>query len=219
VPCDAPLRQGSYRVLAATANNFAREVAMDELASAAGADPLQFRLRHLHNPRLRAVLEEAARCFRWQDRVGQKQPDTGVGLACGTEKGSYVAACVQVGIDRPKKQIRVQHVCQVFECGKILNPDNLRSQVEACVIMALGPALREEMCFEQGKMQNARFSSYQVPRVNDVPDMDIHLLDRPDLASAGGGETPLIAVAPAIANAVFHATSQRLRQMPIRLAV
>ena len=210
---DTPLRQGSYRVLAATANNFARESFMDELAAAAGADPLDFRLAHLENPRLRAVLETAAARFNWKERAARKTPQTGVGLACGTEKGSYVAACVEIGIDQGK--ISVRHVCEVFECGAILNPDNLLSQVQGAIIMGLGPALREEMRFENGEMLNASFRKYQVPRFDDVPEMDIHLINRPDLASAGAGETPIIVIAPAIANAVFHATGVPVRTMPI----
>jgi isoquinoline 1-oxidoreductase len=218
VRCDAPLRQGSYRALAATANNFARECFMDELAAAAGADPLEFRLKHLEEPRLRAVLEEAARRFGWPEKVRAKEPDIGVGLACGTEKGSVVAACVEIAVDRAAKRIVVRRVCEVFECGPILNPDNLLAQVEGCIIMGLGPALSEEMRFVGGKMRSAGFSDYRVPRFGDVPELDIHLLNRPDLASAGGGETPIIAVAPAIANAVFHATGRRVREMPIRPA-
>jgi isoquinoline 1-oxidoreductase len=214
----SPLRQGSYRALAATANNFARECMMDELAAAAGADPLAFRLAHIDNDRLRAVLETAAKRFGWEDRRKNKDPDTGVGLACGTEKGSYVAACVEIGIDRKQGRIDVRRVCEVFECGVILNPANLLSQVHGCLIMGLGPALSEEMQFENGKMLTAAFSKYLVPRFKDVPQLDIHLLNRPDLASAGGGETPIIAIAPAIANAVFHATGTRVRSMPIRVA-
>jgi len=217
VASNAPLRQGSYRTLAATANNFAREVFMDELAAAADADPLDFRLTHLDNPRLRAVLEEAARRFNWRERVKDKQPNIGVGLACGTEKGSYVAACAEIVIDPAQNKIIVRHVTEVFECGAVVNPDNLLAQVQGCIIMGLGPALREEMQFVEGKMRNAAFSRYLVPRFADVPELDIHLLNRPDLPSAGGGETPIIAIAPAIANAVYHATGERLRQMPIRL--
>jgi isoquinoline 1-oxidoreductase len=214
VSSSAPLRQGSYRALAATANNFARESFMDELAAATGQDPLDFRLAHLEHPRLRAVLEEAAKRFNWRKRVKQKQPDAGVGLACGTEKGSYVAACVEIAVDRAQDKINVRHVTEVFECGAVVNPDNLTAQVQGCIIMGLGPALREEMRFAEGQMRNAVFSRYLVPRLADVPELDIHLLNRPDLESAGGGETPVIAIAPAIANALFHATGQRVRQMP-----
>jgi isoquinoline 1-oxidoreductase len=217
VNSSAVLRHSSYRGLAATANNFAREAFMDELAAAAGADPLEFRLAHLEPGRLRNVLEEAAKQFNWRERVKRKDPNVGVGLACGTEKGSYVAACVEVAVDRAAKKIIPRHVCQAFECGAIINPGNLRAQVEGAILMGLGPALREEMRFENGVMRNAAFSEYRVPRLNDVPELDIHLVNRPDLASAGAGETPIICIAPAIANAVFHATGERLREMPLRL--
>src|SRR5690606_14144743 len=105
----------------------------------------------------------------------------GVGLACGTEKGSYVAACAEVEVE--DGAIRVLHVCQVFECGAIQNPDNLRAQVEGCLIMGLGGALYEEIVFENGRISNPRISAYRVPRMRDVPELEIHLLNRPDLPS------------------------------------
>jgi isoquinoline 1-oxidoreductase len=216
VSSESPLRQGSYRALAATGNNFARECFMDELAVAAGRDPLEFRLAHLADPRLRAVLEEAAKRFDWAARSKKKDPQVGVGLACGTEKASFVAACVEVAIQ--SGVISVRHVCEAFECGAIVNPSNLLSQVQGCIIMGLGPALREAMQFEKGAILNASYRQYLVPRFQDVPQLDIRLLDRPDLPSVGAGETPIIAIAPAIANAVFHATGERIRRMPIRLA-
>jgi isoquinoline 1-oxidoreductase len=190
---------------------------MDELAAAGGVDPLEFRLAHLENSRLRDVLETAAQRFGWQERIKQKNPKLGIGLACGTEKGSYVAACAEVEIDPDKKSIAVRRVCQVFDCGAILNPSNLLSQVQGAIIMGLGPALREEMAFENGEVLNPNFRRYQVPRFADVPELDIHLLNRPDLDSAGAGETPIIAIAPAIGNAIFQATGVRLRSMPMRL--
>ena len=217
VQSESPLRQSSYRALAATANNFARECFMDELAAAAGMDPLDFRLAHLDNPRLRAVLEEAAKQFNWRERVQQKQPGVGFGLACGTEKNSVVAACAEIAVDAAKNSISVRRVCQAFECGAILNPANLTSQVQGCIVMGMGPALREEMRFENGAITNATFKHYLVPRFSDLPEIDVHLLDRPDMPSAGAGETPIIAIAPAIANAVFHATGQRINSMPIRM--
>src|SRR6185437_8714110 len=102
-------------------------------------------------------------------------------------------------------------------CGAVLNPENLRTQVEGAIVMGLGPALREQMRFDNGKMANPKFERYLVPRFSDVPELDIHLLDRPDLPSVGGGETPIIAIAPAIANALYAATGRRARAMPIRL--
>ena len=217
-----PLRQGSYRALAATANTFARESAMDELAAMAKADPLDFRLAHLQNEdqqqrRLRAVLEKATTEFGWREALKKKDPARGVGLACGTEKGSYVAACAEIEIDRAQRLIRVSRVCEAFECGAILNPDNLQNQVQGAIIMGLGPALREEMRFENGQMLNASFRGCQVPRFADVPEIAIHLVNRTDLESIGAGETPIIAIAPAIANALFQATGIRVREMPIRI--
>ncbi len=217
VASDPPLRHGSYRALATTANTFGRECFMDELAELAGRGPLEFRLDHLKPGRLRDVLDEAARRFDWASRSKRKGPDVGVGLACGLDKGSYVAACVEVEVDRDAGTIAVKRVCQAYECGTILNPSNLLRQVEGAIVMALGPALREEMRFEGGRMLNASFARYRVPRFEDVPELEVHLLDRPDLASAGAGETPLIAIAPAIAGAVHAATGHRPRAMPIRL--
>ncbi len=213
---DSPLRQGAYRCLAATGNNFARESFMDELAAAAGAEPLEFRLAHLENPRIRAVLVEATKRFDWPARRMKITPELGVGLACGTEKNSVVAACVEVAIDRRSGQIKVLEVCEVFECGPVINPANLTSQVQGCIIMGLGGALREQMVFADGKILNASLSGYLVPRFDDVPKLDIHLLNKTDIPSAGGGETPIIAIAPAIGNAVFAATGVRMRSMPVR---
>jgi len=213
---DSPLRQGAYRCLAATANNFARESFMDELAAAAGADPLEFRLAHLRNPRIRKVLELAAARFDWPARRKKVTPELGVGLACGTEKNSVVAACVEVAIDRERGELRVREVCEAFECGPIQNPGNLLSQVHGCIMMGLGPALREAIEFEDGRILNPRFSEYRVPRFEDLPKIDVHLVNNTEIPSAGAGETPIIAVAPAIANAVFLATGERIRRMPIR---
>jgi isoquinoline 1-oxidoreductase len=212
----APLRQGSYRCLATTANNFARECFMDELASAAGVDPLAFRLARLKDPRLRAVLIEAAKKFDWKRRKADRRDNVGVGLACGLDKGSFVAACAEVAVDRKTGAIDVRLICEAFECGAIQNPVGLLKQVQGGIIMGLGPALGEEIRFQDGKIITDSFSSYPVPRFKDVPPLDIHLLNRPDLPSVGGGETPIVVPAPAIANAVFDATGIAVRSMPIR---
>jgi isoquinoline 1-oxidoreductase len=217
VGSDSPLRQGAYRCLAATANNFARESFMDELAAAAQTDPLEFRLAHLENTRIRTVLKVAAEKFDWLGRRAKVTPELGVGLACGTEKDSVVAACVEVGIDRRRGEIEVREVCEAFECGPIQNPANLTSQVQGCIMMGMGPALREAMEFKDGKILNAGFADYRVPRFADLPKIDVHLVDNTEIPSAGGGETPIIAIAPAIANAIFAATGVRLRSMPMRV--
>jgi isoquinoline 1-oxidoreductase len=219
VSCDAPLRAGSYRALASTANTFARECFMDELAAASGADPLRFRLDHLPAGRLRDVLAAATEKFDWTGRSAKREANTGVGLACGTEKGSFVAACAQVAVDRATGAIKVLRVCEAFECGAIQNPANLRAQVEGSILMGLGAVLRERTEFADGKITNAAFSEYLVPRMDDLPELDTVLINRRDLPSVGAGETPIIAIAPAIANAVFQATGVRVRSMPISAEV
>ncbi len=215
IECESPLRPGSYRALASTANNFAREAFMDELAAEAGRDPLDFRLAHLENPRIRAVLEAAAERFGWRKRVAEKRPGRGVGLACGTEKNSVVAACVEIEVDAKTGAPRLLEIVQAYECGKSLNPANLRQQVEGCILMGLGAALREQIEFAAGRVTNGSFARYRVPRFADVPKIDVVLLDRPDLDPAGAGETPIIAVAPAMANAIHHATGRRARSLPL----
>jgi isoquinoline 1-oxidoreductase len=217
IPTDSPLRQGSYRALASTANNFARECMMDELAEAAGAEPLTFRLAHLENDRIREVLTAATHKFQWAARAKQRSPNRGVGLACGTEKNSVVAACVEVEVDPKTGAPRLLEICQAFECGAILNPAGLRAQVEGCILMGLGGALREELLFAGGKITNPRFSQYKVPRFRDVPPkMEIILVDKKDAEPVGAGETPIIAVAPAMANAIFAATGRRVRSLPFQ---
>ncbi len=212
---DAPLPQGAYRALGSTANVFARESLMDELAHAAEIDPLAFRLARLSDARMRAVLEDAAERSAYTSR--ERTPGVGMGIACGTEKGSCVAACVEVAVDEERGAIDVRHIWQTFECGAIQDPANLDAQVRGCIIMGLGGALTEAIAFEDGRVLNASLHQYRVPRFADVPPMSVRLLDRPDLPSAGAGEAPIVAVAPAIANAVFDAVGVRLRSMPLTL--
>jgi isoquinoline 1-oxidoreductase len=213
---ETPLRQGSYRALASYANNFAREVLMDEAGRAAGADPLAFRLAHLENARLRTVVERAAEKFGWTRRARKGMENRAVGIACGEEKNSVVAACVEVELDPVSGVPHVLEVVQAYECGAVLNPAGLRQQVEGCIVMALGPALHEAIRFGEGRVANPRFASYPVPRFRDVPKIELVLVDLPNEVPKGAGETPIIAVAPAIANAVFALTGKPVRSLPIR---
>jgi isoquinoline 1-oxidoreductase len=208
-----PLRQGSYRGLAATANHFARESFMDELAHQAKLDPLEFRLKNLKDERLRAVFEAAAKKFGWP--TTKKSPGRGFGIGGGVEKGGYVATCAEVVVDKSSGAVRVARVVTAFECGAIVNPNGLRNQVEGSNIMGLGGALFEAIEFEDGRILNAAFSKYRVPRFKDVPAIETVLLDRKDLPSAGAGETPIVGIAPAIGNAIFDATGVRLRSLPM----
>lgn len=209
----SPLRQGSYRGLAATANHFAREVHMDELAHSLKMDPLAFRLKNLKDERLRAVLEAAAKAFGWGKT---KAPaGHGYGIAGGTEKGGYVASCAEVAVDKASGKVKLVRVVTAFECGAIVNPDGLKNQVEGAVIQGIGGALFEAIEFADGKILNPRFSKYRVPRFSDVPKLETVLLDRKDLPSAGAGECPIVALAPSVGNAIFAATSVRLCSLPM----
>lgn len=207
---ESPLRQGSYRALASTANVFARESAMDELATALKMDPLEFRLKNLKDARLRAVFEAAAKKFGWGAKA---QAGRGFGIGGGTEKGSYVATCAEVAIE--KEKVRVIRAVTAFECGAIVNPDHLTNQIEGAVIMGLGGALFERIEFDEGKILNPAFSGYRVPRFRDAPILETVLVNRKDLPSEGAGETPIISIAPAIGNAIFQASGIRVRSMPM----
>ena len=111
--------------------------------------------------------------------------------------------------------MRLVRIVEAFECGAIVNPDGVRNQVEGAIVQAIGGALFEQIHFAEGKILTDRFSRYRVPRFADVPPLDIVLLDRPDLPSAGAGETPICTLAPAVANAIFAATGRRLRGLPL----
>ena len=183
---------------------------MDDLAVKLGLDPVEFRLRNLDDARLAAVLTGAAERFGWSGVAGEGQ-----GIALALEKGGRVATAAQVAeVDGHLKVVRL---VTAYECGAVVNPRTVINQIEGATIMALGGALFEAIDFADGVITNGSFSSYRVPRITDVPPIEVLLLDRPDLASAGAGETPMICVAPAIANAVFDLTGRRVRSLPLDL--
>jgi isoquinoline 1-oxidoreductase len=122
-----------------------------------------------------------------------------------------------VAVDRDRGEVRVRRIVVAFECGAVVNPDHLANQVEGATAQGLGGVLSEAIEFGGGRVLNPRFSLYRVPHFSDVPEIEVVLIDRPDVPSAGGGETPIVGVAPAVANAVFDATGIRLRDMPLRL--
>jgi nicotinate dehydrogenase subunit B len=208
-----PLRQGSYRGLAATANHFAREVHMDELAHTLGIDPLEFRLKNLSDARLRTAFLVAADRFGWTK--SKPSPNHGFGIAGGADKGGYIATCVELSVDPVTKAVRLLRVVQAWESGAIVNPDGLRNQNVGAVIMAIGGALFESIQFKEGRVTNAHFADYRVPRHRDMPQIDVVLIDRKDLPSAGAGETGIVGLAPAVSNAIFAATDIRRRDMPM----
>ena len=212
-----PLAQTSYRCLAATGNNFAREVHIDELARLLKMDPLEFRLKNLtdsvNDKRLRAVFEAAAKAFGW----GAVKPSggRGFGIAGGTEKNGYLATCAEVLADTASGTVKVVRAVTAFDCGAVVNPNHLKNQIEGAIVMGLGGALFEEIEFEKAMITNPHLADYRVPRFADIPKIEIVLIDRKDIASAGAGEAPIIGIAPAVGNAIFDATGIRLRSMPL----
>jgi isoquinoline 1-oxidoreductase len=208
-----PLSIGSYRALASTANHFAREVHLDEWARLLKMDPLAFRLKNLTNDRLRAVLEAAAKAFGW----GAAKPSAGhgFGIAGGTEKNSYIATCAEVLADTASGTVKVLRAVTAFDCGAVVNPSHLKNQIEGAMMMGLGGALFEAIEFKDGMITNPHLADYRVPRFTDLPKMEVILLDRKDIPSAGAGETPIVGIAPAVANAIFDASNIRLRSMPL----
>ena len=207
-----PLRQGSYRGLAATANHFARESHMDELAHAVNMDPLQFRLKNTTDDRLRAVFEAVAERAEWGKQ--KSSSNHGFGLAGGFEKGGHLATIAEIEL-LPDKSVRVVRIVEAFECGAVVNPDGLKNQIEGSIMMGIGGALFESIRFDNGRILNPHFSQYRVPRFSDMPSIEVVLVDRKDQPSAGAGETPIVGVAPAIANGIFAASGERRRTMPL----
>jgi isoquinoline 1-oxidoreductase len=136
-------------------------------------------------------------------------------MAGGTEKGSYVAACAEVEIEPATGAVRVRKIVEAFECGAVVNPNGLENQVHGAIMQGLGGALFEAIHFDNGKILNPHFAQYRVPRFRDLPQIEVVILDRKDLPSAGAGETPIMCVAPAIGNAIFSATGIRLRGLPL----
>jgi isoquinoline 1-oxidoreductase len=130
------------------------------------------------------------------------------------EKGGYVACCAEISLGSGK-QVRVERVVEAWECGAIVNPEHLKNQVEGAIVMGLGGALFEAIDFANGRILNSRLSQYRVPRFSDTPKIEVVLIDRKDIPSAGAGETPIVGIAPAVANAIYSATGVRIRSMPI----
>jgi isoquinoline 1-oxidoreductase len=209
----SPLRQGSYRALSSTANVFAMESTINDLAVDLNLDPLQFRIAHLDKPRLIDVIQAGGEAFEWGKE--KKQPDIGHGMACGTVKGGFVATFVEVEVEDISRKLNVRRVVTAFECGVIINPRHLKSQVIGCVLQGLGGALFEAIDFKDAKLTNPGLSSYRVPRFSDVPEMKVVLLNREDLPSSGAGEAPIVCIAPALRNAIHDACGVKLFKLPM----
>ena len=182
------LRPSALRGLGAPQNTFASESFMDELAAAAGIDPVAFRLRHLHDPRAQVVVERAATLARWQSRPSPRRAASGAALATGRGIAfvqyetayAYVATVAEVEVDRATGVVRVRRVFVAHDCGLIVNPDGLRNQIEGATIQTISRALKEEVVFDRSAVTSLDWSSYPILRFSEVPEtIEIELIDRP----------------------------------------
>jgi nicotinate dehydrogenase subunit B len=217
---DSPLRGSSFRSLGGAENTFANESFMDELAAANRADPLEFRLRYLEEPRLRHVLTTAAEKGGWERRASPRSRQDslaeGRGLAFARyENDQAIVACVAfVTVDIASGVVRVKRVVVAHDCGLIINPDGVRNQIEGNVIQSLSRTLKEEVLFDRMRVTSVDWETYPILKFTEVPEVEIVLINRPDQPALGAGEPAQITTAAAVANAIFDATGARLRQIP-----
>lgn len=208
-----PLATGAWRAPGANVNHFAIESHVDVMAAAAGRSPLDFRLEHLRDERMRRVLRTVA------DRCGmQMRPapsGRGVGMACGIDAGTYVAATAEVEVDRRRGSVRVRRIVCAQDMGEIVNPRGATLQVEGCLTMGLGYALSEEVHFARGEIFDASFDSYRIPRFSWVPEIEVELIDNPGIGPQGGGEPAIVVVGAVLANAIHDALGVRPYELPM----
>jgi isoquinoline 1-oxidoreductase len=163
---------------------------------------------------MKGMLVAAAEKFGWT--TFKTSADRGIGIACGNEKGSYVATCAEVAVNPSNNNdVKVLHVVVAFECGAIINPTHLENQIQGAVIQGLGGALFERIDFKDGRILNPLFSSYRVPRFSDTPKLEVVMLNRKDIPSVGAGETPILGIAPAVRNAISNATGKKIFSLPL----
>jgi nicotinate dehydrogenase subunit B len=220
------MRPSALRGLGASGNAFANESFVDELAAAAGADPVEFRLRHLDDPRARAVIEAAAERAGWQPRpspaptsVSGGTRGRGIAFAQYETQYAYVATVTEVTVDRASGQVRVERVAVGHDCGLIVNPDGLLNQIEGNIIQATSRALLEQVGFDRSRITTTDWEDYPILRFREVPAVEVVLINRPEEPALGAGEIATVPTAAAIANAVFDATGVRLRNVPFTPAV
>jgi isoquinoline 1-oxidoreductase len=208
-----PFAVGPWRAPGASSNAFGRESHIDVMAARAGVDPVAFRLQNLTDRRMIRVLEAAAQKFAW--KAGPAPSGRGIGVALGTDSGTYVALAVQVQVDKATGRVKVVRMVCAQEMGLVVNPDGARQQMEGCLTMGLGYALLEQVRFRGREIANRNFDSYELPRFSAVPPIETVILDAHDTPSQGGGEPAIVPVGAAIANAIFDATGARLHRMPM----
>ncbi len=208
-----PFGTGPWRAPAVNTNTFARESHIDLLAAKAGVDPLEFRLNHLSDPRMRRLLEAAAKQFGW--KPAKAPSGRGAGVACALYLGTYVATMAQVEVDKNSGRVEVKRVVAAQDQGVIVNPDGSRQQMEGAVTMGLGYALSEEVRFQDGEILDRNFDTYRIPRFSWLPKIETILIENPDSPASGCGEPPIVTMGAVIANAIYDAVGARLRQLPM----
>jgi nicotinate dehydrogenase subunit B len=207
-----PFNVGPWRAPSVNTNTFVRESHIDVMAAKGGFDPLQFRLDNLSDPRMRRVLEAAARQFGW--KAAKAPSRRGFGVACGIYSNAYNATMAEVSVQKDGG-VQVRRVVLALDVGVILNPDGMRQQAEGSVMMGLGYALSEQVRFQGGKVLNRNFDDYSIPRFSWMPKIDIVLVDNPQTPALGSGEPPIIAMGAALANAIYDACGARLLELPM----
>ena len=208
-----PFGVGPWRAPSVNTNTFARESHMDILAAKLGVDPLEFRLRHVADPRMRRVLEALAKQFSW--KPGKSPSGRGVGVACGMYSGAYSATMVELTVNKSTGHVQVKRVVSALDVGLAINPDGMRQQMEGCLTMGLGYALTEEVRFKDGEVLDRNFDTYSIPRFSWLPKIETILLDIPGTSAVGGGEPPIITIGAVLANAICDAAGVRLLQLPM----
>jgi isoquinoline 1-oxidoreductase len=208
-----PFGTGPWRAPGNNTNTFARESHIDRLASQAGMDPVEFRLKNLQDAKMRRVLQAVAEKFGWSPAKGTS--GRGYGVACGMDAGSYVAHMAEVEVDKSTGSVRVKRVVCAQDMGLCVNPEGARLQMEGSITMGLGYALSEEIRFTGGEIHDSNFDSYTIPHFSWLPEIETVIIDAKDSPAQGGGEPAIICMGAVIANAVFDATGARLRQLPM----
>jgi nicotinate dehydrogenase subunit B len=213
-----PVRVSALRALGGYMNVFAIESFMDELALSAGADPVEFRLKHLDDARAREVISTAAQRFGWSTRARPATPGRGYGFAFARYKNlaAYCAIACEVDVDHATGRPRMVRAVAAVDAGQVVNPDGIANQIEGAILQSMSWTLYENVTFDERRITSVDWSTYPILRFSAVPDaVDVHVIDRPGLPFLGSGEAGQGPAAAAIANAIADATGKRLRDLPL----
>lgn len=211
-----PLRASALRTLGAYSNVFASECFMDELALAAKADPVAFRLAHLSDPRAKAVIEKVAAMANWKaGEAGSLGRGRGIAFSKYKNLACYVAVIAEVEVERASGKVRVPRVWAATDAGLVINPDGLKNQIEGGIIQSASWTLMEEVRFDKRGIRTRDWASYPIMTMPEVPKVEVELINRPNERPLGAGEGSQGPAGAAIANAVAHATGKRLRDLPL----